>query len=67
MLEYIALNLLKKDKYVTTNIEQCRYLAKLMLDSAETKGMKPPTYDKLRDSGSGALLVAAGEWEVEDD
>ena len=65
MLEYLAKNLKKKDTCITTNIEQCRYLAKLMLDSVETKGMAPPYYDKIQDNNGDKVVIPCREWEKE--
>jgi len=42
MITHIAKYLRRRDTAVTTTMEQCRYLAELMLTGAERKGMLPP-------------------------
>ena len=42
MIRYLAKELKRKDKCVTTNIDQCKYLVEKVLKSCENKGMTPP-------------------------
>lgn len=68
MIRYIAQNLRKKDQYITTNMDQCKYLVKLMLDSAETAGMIPPERFKTGDElGSESRFVSDNDWMHEDE
>lgn len=64
-ITYLAKNLRKKDTCVTTNMEQCRYLVKLMLDSAETLGIVVPPLVTL--TSSDVCVAKVREWEDEDE